>query len=67
VLLIHGAEDGVVPFEQSEIMARALKRAGKSYELVKLKGEDHWLSRNDTRTQMLQATVKFLETHNPPQ
>ncbi len=66
VLLIHGRDDTVVPFQQSEVMADALKRAGKPVELVTLRHEDHWLSRSDTRYQMLQATVAFLKAHNPP-
>lgn len=66
ILLIHGRDDTVVPFEQSELMISALKRAGKSYELVELKKEDHWLSRSATRLQALQETVRFLKQHNPP-
>jgi acetyl esterase/lipase len=66
VLLIHGRDDTVVPYEQSEVMADALKHAGKSVEFVTLKREDHWLSRSDTRYQMLQATVAFLKANNPP-
>lgn len=66
VLLIHGDYDSVVPIKQSEVMADALKKAGKSYELIKLRSEDHWLSRSETRTKMLTAVIKFLETHNPP-
>jgi dipeptidyl aminopeptidase/acylaminoacyl peptidase len=66
VLLIHGKDDTVVPYGQSQIMADALKRAGKQVELVTLKREDHWLSRSATRLQMLQATVAFLEANNPP-
>jgi dienelactone hydrolase len=65
VLLIHGKDDTVVPFEQSKAMERALKGAGKPVELVVLKGEDHWLSRGETRLQMLQAAVAFVEKHNP--
>jgi dipeptidyl aminopeptidase/acylaminoacyl peptidase len=65
VLLIHGRDDTVVPYEQSDVMADALKRAGKSVELVTLKHEDHWLSRSATRQQMLEASVAFLEKHNP--
>nr|QQZ49725.1 S9 family peptidase [Phenylobacterium glaciei] len=61
VLLIHGKDDLVVPYEQSQFMADALVAAGKSVELVTLAAEDHWLSRGATRTQMLQATVSFLE------
>jgi dipeptidyl aminopeptidase/acylaminoacyl peptidase len=66
VLLIHGRDDTVVPFEQSDVMLSALKRAGKSATLVTLKHEDHWLSRSETRLQMLQATVDFLKANNPP-
>jgi dienelactone hydrolase len=66
VLLIHGRDDTVVPFEQSDVMLSALKRAGKSVEMVTMKHEDHWLSRSETRLQMLQATVDFLKVNNPP-
>ena len=66
VLLIHGREDTVVPYEQSQLMFDALHRAGKDVQLVTLNHEDHWLSRSETRLQMLQATVQFLRAHNPP-
>jgi dipeptidyl aminopeptidase/acylaminoacyl peptidase len=66
ILLIHGRDDTVVPFSQSDDMADALTDAKKQVEFVKLDGEDHWLSRSATRLQMIEATVKFLETNNPP-
>jgi dipeptidyl aminopeptidase/acylaminoacyl peptidase len=66
VLLVHGRDDTVVPFEQSDVMLSALQRAGKSVTLVTMKHEDHWLSRSETRLQMLQATVDFLKANNPP-
>ena len=66
ILLIHGKDDTVVPFSQSQIMADALKKAGKPYDLVVLKAEDHWLSRGATRLQMLQAVIDFLQKNNPP-
>ena len=66
ILLIHGKDDTVVPFEQSRVMFDALRRAGKDVELVTLKHEDHWLSRGETRLQMLQASIAFLRAHNPP-
>jgi dipeptidyl aminopeptidase/acylaminoacyl peptidase len=66
VLLVHGRDDTVVPLEQSRVMAEALEKAGKPAELVILKGDDHWLSRGETRLQMLRAVVDFLEKHNPP-
>jgi dienelactone hydrolase len=65
ILLIHGKDDVVVPYGQSEEMARALRKAGKQVELLTLEGEDHWLSRSKTRMQMLEAAVSFVEKHNP--
>jgi dipeptidyl aminopeptidase/acylaminoacyl peptidase len=66
ILLIHGHDDTVVPIEQSQKMNDALKGAGKQVEFVELPGEDHWLSREETRVKMLQAMVAFLEKNNPP-
>ncbi|MBO9707788.1 MAG: S9 family peptidase [Caulobacter sp.] len=66
ILLIHGRDDTVVPFEQSDTMLKALKAAGKPVELTTLSAEDHWLSREPTRIQMLKATIDFVEKHNPP-
>lgn len=65
VMLIHGVDDIVVPYAHSTRMANALKNAGKRHELVTLKGEDHWLSRSETRRTMLEAAVRFVEQHNP--
>nr|WP_310000104.1 S9 family peptidase [Caulobacter segnis] len=67
VLLIHGKDDTVVRYDQSQIMADALKKAGKPYAFVTLESEDHWLSRGATRLKMLTETVAFVEKHNPPE
>jgi dipeptidyl aminopeptidase/acylaminoacyl peptidase len=66
ILLIHGKDDTVVPYYQSLAMQRALNAAHKSVDLVTLPGEDHWLSRGETRQQMLTSLVAFLEKNNPP-
>jgi dipeptidyl aminopeptidase/acylaminoacyl peptidase len=66
ILLIHGRDDTVVQYEQSDVMLDALKHAGKSVDMVAMKHEDHWLSRGETRLQMLQASVAFLKANNPP-
>jgi dipeptidyl aminopeptidase/acylaminoacyl peptidase len=66
VLLIHGRSDSVVPYEQSTLMEAAMKKAGKQVDFITLPDEDHWLSRDTTRQQMLQTTVTFLEKYNPP-
>jgi dipeptidyl aminopeptidase/acylaminoacyl peptidase len=67
ILIIHGRDDTVVPFEQSQRIVDALKNNKRDVELVTLKNEDHWLSHGETRLQMLEATVGFLRTHNPPE
>ena len=65
VLLLHGNDDTVVPYAQSTRMKRALERADKQVELIKLKGEDHWLSVAETRMQTLREMDRFLREHMP--
>jgi dipeptidyl aminopeptidase/acylaminoacyl peptidase len=67
VLVIYGKDDTTVPIEQSREMAAALKGAGKNVEFVELQKEDHFLSRDVTRTARLRAAVAFVEKYNPPQ
>jgi dipeptidyl aminopeptidase/acylaminoacyl peptidase len=66
ILLIHGNSDTVVRYEQSTAMAAALRKANKPVEFVTLADEDHWLSHSETRRAMIEATVRFVEAHNPP-
>jgi acetyl esterase/lipase len=40
-LIMHGAEDDVVPVAQSELLAAALKKAGVEVKLVIIKGTGH--------------------------
>jgi len=64
-LLLHGDGDTTIPILQSKRMYSALKKAGKEAMLVKLEGEDHRLSKSETRLQALMAIDRFLDTHNP--
>ena len=66
VLLMHGEDDPAVPFEQSQRMADAMRRAGKSVDLVRLPHEDSLLSSSEARSLMLQRSVEFLRLNNPP-
>jgi dienelactone hydrolase len=66
ILLIHGRDDTVVEFRQSARMADALRDAGKAYRLVELDGEDHWLSKSETRKRMVAEAIAFVTQHNPP-
>ncbi len=65
ILLIHGKDDTVVPIDQSRRMASALTAAQKTVEFIELPGQDHWLSDESTRVQMLQSAVAFVQKHNP--
>ncbi len=65
VLLIHGEDDTTVYFDQATIMQKAMQDAGRSVELVALKGDDHYLSTSATRTQMLEAVAAFLAKNLP--
>lgn len=65
VLLIHGKDDTVVPIAQSRVMHKALKSADKMVKLVTLKGEDHWLSTSEMRTETLREMAQFIQQHNP--
>ena len=60
VMLMHGVDDTVVPYVQSEFMETALKKAQKPYEVYKLRNEDHWLSRSPSRIEMLEQMERFL-------
>ncbi len=63
VLLLHGKDDVVVPEIQSRTMKGALERAGKNVTYVPLEGEDHWLSRAETRIRMLEESIRFIDRH----
>jgi dipeptidyl aminopeptidase/acylaminoacyl peptidase len=60
ILLVHGTKDRSVPFEQSELMAAALKDAGKTYQFIKQEDGDHFLSNYENRLQLFEAMDKFL-------
>lgn len=65
VLLLQSTEDTVVPPEQADAMAAALGVTGKQVKLVKMPGDDHWLSNTATRVQLLQEMDAFLQANLP--
>jgi dienelactone hydrolase len=66
VLMLHGTMDGQVPIEQSEVMDRALSRAGKAHRFVRVRDADHAFSEMKDRITMLQEIEQFLGEHLPP-
>ena len=68
LLIVHGELDVTVPIEQSEMMVASMKKAGKPYEFIELKGMDHYLRRDqgDDWTIVLTKGKEFFEKHIGP-
>jgi acetyl esterase/lipase len=62
VLLFHGDTDANVDVAESRAMDRALRRAGKSSELVVYPKLDHQLPDSAARADMLRRSYEFLRT-----
>ncbi len=66
VLLIHGADDGIVPLAQSVAMRKALAKAGRDAELITLADEGHSRWSKESERQALNSIDRFLWTHLGP-
>lgn len=68
LMLVHGTDDLIVPFEQAEIMAEAMDAAGKPYELVAIEDGPHQSYRMtvDNVRELYTNLERFLFEHNPP-
>ncbi len=68
LLIIHGDRDRTVPVSQSEIMERAMRRAGKPVRFVRLEDMDHYFSPDQGgqwRTVMTESLAFFNEHIGP--
>ncbi|MCX6642208.1 MAG: prolyl oligopeptidase family serine peptidase, partial [Candidatus Bathyarchaeota archaeon] len=66
LLILHSEEDYRCPMEQAEQMFVALKKLGKTVELVRFPGENHELSRSGKpkhRIERLQHIVRWFNTY----
>ncbi len=66
VLLIHGEVDGVVPIAQSAAMKKALDKAGRKTELIRLKDEGHSYWEPENELLALNSIDAFLWEHLGP-
>lgn len=62
LLIIHGDEDQTVPIEQSQLMERAMQRAGKPTRLITLTDADHYLTplQGDVMRTVLTESATFV-------
>ena len=65
LLLVHGTADWRVPFSQAETMVKALNKARKPFEFVKLKDVGHGFDTDESHTKFLTAVDAFLAKYNP--
>ncbi|MFE2287167.1 alpha/beta hydrolase fold domain-containing protein [Streptomyces sp. NPDC059443] len=62
-LLIHGTQDGLVPYSQSEQLAEALTRAGGQATLRPVEGADHIFLGSPDIEAIVTESVTFLTHH----
>jgi len=63
VLLIHGKSDWRADFEQATRMKDALEKNHKSLEWIALGGEGHGIYDEDSRRQVFERVLAFLDRH----
>lgn len=63
VLLIHGAKDGRVDYEQATRMKEALQKNGKQVEWLALSREGHGVYDEDSRREVYERILAFLDRH----
>lgn len=65
LLLVHGKEDDVVPYDQSHDLAIKLTRLGKPVTYIEQRDADHHFTRMEDRLEFLKAMQAFLDRYNP--
>ncbi len=66
ILLIHGERDGIVPISQSERMKKALDKAGRTSQFVRVYDEGHSGWDEDVEHKVLAGVGEFLAKHLGP-
>ena len=65
-LILHGTADRLVPVEQSEILASALKKAGVEQELIVIEGAPHSFHLQPKERDLRPAVLGFFDKHLKP-
>jgi acetyl esterase/lipase len=59
-LIMHGTRDRLVPFGQSELLARRLRELGVRVDLRPIEGADHVFDGYERGSDLVDAAVSFL-------
>ncbi len=65
VLLVHGEEDSVVPYDQYELMVSRARGAGVELETLSFEEAGHGFDKPEDEQAYYDAVVDFLARHNP--
>jgi|UniRef100_UPI00404962C7 dipeptidyl aminopeptidase/acylaminoacyl peptidase len=65
LLIVHGRDDDVVPYDQAKDLVEALDKAGKSYEMVAKFNEPHGIYNYKNRIDFYKQVEAFLTKHMP--
>ncbi len=60
ILLMHGTADEIVPDEQSEMMEKALRKAGKSVRYIRFENEYHSSWSTENEVEQMNEAIGFL-------
>jgi len=66
LLLVQGGRDGQAISAETEEIASAMKKSGRTAELLLLPDEGHGLARRDNRARVYQAIADFLDRNLKP-
>lgn len=65
LLIVHGRDDPVVPYDQAKKLVAALDNAGKPYELIAKFNELHGIANYKNRIELYNRVEAFLAKHMP--
>lgn len=65
LMIVHGRDDAVVPYEQAKDLMAAMDKAGKPYELVAKFNEPHGIFNYKNRIDLYQRVEAFLQKNMP--
>lgn len=65
LLIVHGRDDSVVPYDQARKLTAALDEAGKPYELMAKFNEQHGIANYKNRIELFNRVEAFLAKHMP--